>query len=61
MKKNFTSHEVYSLLAALVLGVAFLETSSPILSVEFFKDLLTNFVKYSLISFFIIILWQSFK
>ncbi|MDP3792946.1 MAG: hypothetical protein Q8Q89_04455 [bacterium] len=59
--KKFTSKQVFILVLAIVAGIAFMETSSPIWTSAFWREFLLNLLLYGVISEFVVIALSILK
>ncbi len=57
--KEYTYTQVIVLVLALMIVFAFLETSDPIWTLPFFKDLLRHIWGYALVSVFVCAIWAG--
>lgn len=55
-EKEFTFKQVFILVAVLVVGFAFLQTSAPMWTFKFWREFLLNVMVYGAVSEFLVIL-----
>ena len=60
-EQEFTSKEVCILVLAVVGGIAFAETSSPVISLAFWREFLVKFLSYCVISAVMMIVVSMFN
>lgn len=60
MNKKFTAKQVYILVFAIVAGIAFLQTSYPMWTSEFWKEFLFNVLIYGVVCEFVVVLLGQF-
>ena len=58
--KEFSSKEVLILVFAIVAGIAFMETSSPVWTAAFWREFLLKLLLYGVISEFIVVALGTF-
>lgn len=61
MNEKITAKQVYILVFAIVVGIAFMETSGAMWTSQFWKEFLLNVIVYGVIVEFVIILINVFK
>jgi len=57
--KKFTTKQVFVLVLAIVMGIAFIETSSPVWTLLFWREFLLKLMVYGLVSEFIVVALSS--
>jgi len=53
--KKFTGRQVFYLVFAIVAGIAFVETSSPVWTMDFWREFLLKLIIYSVVSEFMVL------
>ncbi len=52
---KFTTRQVFVLVLSIVAGIAFMETSAPVLTAVFWREFLLKFLGYGAVSGFVVI------